>query len=189
MRFHRWGRGPLCVPNMYLQFGAASELRVKFHTNKTGCPPHPPPLPHPTPISTHTHPSSVLLAIITKTRPFKYIENFTTKNWKFSDKNYDNFHISAQNINCVYSLEPLRRGGSNESPQFMLLSRNKKNDVYPVNPSFNLCKWGFLDQNYIGMFLWCFHCVSVVSYVAYFFSHYLFLISPSFSSIFFTYIS
>ena len=37
---------------------------------------------------------------ITKTRLFKYIENFTTKNWKFSDKNSDIFHISAQNIGC-----------------------------------------------------------------------------------------
>ena len=35
---------------------------------------------------------------ITKTRLFKYIENFTSKNWKFSDKNSDIFHISAQNI-------------------------------------------------------------------------------------------
>ena len=45
---------------------------------------------------------------------FKYIETFTTKNWKFSDKNSDIFHISAQNIDCGYSLEPPRRGGSNE---------------------------------------------------------------------------
>ena len=29
------------------------------------------------------------------------------------------FHISAQNIDCGYSLEPLRRGGSNEYPQSM----------------------------------------------------------------------
>ena len=29
---------------------------------------------------------------ITKTRLFKYIENFTTKNWKFSDKNSDIHH-------------------------------------------------------------------------------------------------
>ena len=28
---------------------------------------------------------------ITKTRLFKYIENFITKNWKFSDKNSDMF--------------------------------------------------------------------------------------------------
>ena len=29
-----------------------------------------------------------------------YIENFTTKNWKFSDKNSDIVHISAQYIDC-----------------------------------------------------------------------------------------
>ena len=29
------------------------------------------------------------------------------------------FLISAQNIDCGYSLEPPRRGGSNEYPQFM----------------------------------------------------------------------
>ena len=29
--------------------------------------------------------------VITKTRLFQYIENFTTKNWKFSDKNSDIF--------------------------------------------------------------------------------------------------
>ena len=57
--------------------------------------------------------------IITKTRLFKYIENVTTKNWKFSDKNSDIFHISAQNIDCVYSLESPRWGGSNEYTQSM----------------------------------------------------------------------
>ena len=45
--------------------------------------------------------------LITKTRLFKYIENLTTKNWKFSDrKNLIFFYISAQNIDCGYSLEP-----------------------------------------------------------------------------------
>ena len=29
------------------------------------------------------------------------------------------FHISAKNIDCGYSLEPPRRGGSNEYPQSM----------------------------------------------------------------------
>ena len=29
------------------------------------------------------------------------------------------FHVSAQNIDCGYSLEPPRRGGSNEYPQSM----------------------------------------------------------------------
>ena len=35
-------------------------------------------------------------------------------NEKFQIKNSDIFHISAQNIDCMYSLEPPRRGGSNE---------------------------------------------------------------------------
>ena len=42
-----------------------------------------------------------------------------SKNGNFSDKKSDIFHISAQNIDCEYSLEPPRRGGSNEYPQSM----------------------------------------------------------------------
>ena len=46
---------------------------------------------------------------ITKTRLFKYTENFTSKNWQISDKkNSDMFHISGQNIDCGYSLEARR---------------------------------------------------------------------------------
>ena len=45
-------------------------------------------------------------------------------------KNSDIFHISAQNID--------RRGGSNEYPQSMFLSRNKKNNVYHCKPSFTI---------------------------------------------------
>ena len=37
----------------------------------------------------------------------------------FQIKNSDIFHISAQNIDCRYTLEPPRRGGSNKYPQFM----------------------------------------------------------------------
>ena len=40
------------------------------------------------------------LETITETRLFKYIENFTTKNWKFADKISDICHIAAQNIDC-----------------------------------------------------------------------------------------
>ena len=58
-------------------------------------------------------------------------------------KNSDIFHISAQNIDCGYSLEPPRRGGSNEYPQSMFLSRNKKNNVYPCKPQFYYIKVGF----------------------------------------------
>ena len=39
------------------------------------------------------------------------------------------FQISAQNIHCGYSLEPPRRGGSNECPQSMFLSRKKKEKI------------------------------------------------------------
>ena len=82
---------------------------------------------------------------IMKTRLFKYIENFTTKNWKFSDKNSDIFHISAQNIQCkLWALvEPPHQGGSNEYPKSMFLSRNKKNTVYPCKPQFYYIKVGF----------------------------------------------
>ena len=92
----------------------------------------------------------VKLVIITETRLFRYIENFTTKNWKFSDKNSDIFHISAQNIDCGYLLEPPRRGGSNGYPQSMFLSRSKKNTVYPCKPQFYYIKVGFTEgQNLI----------------------------------------
>ena len=39
------------------------------------------------------------------------------KTQDFSDKNSDIFHISAQNIDCGYLLEPPCWGGSNEYPQ------------------------------------------------------------------------
>ena len=72
-------------------------------------------------------PSKVAFMSITKTRLFRCIEKFTTKSENFSDKkNSDVFHISARNIDCGYTLEPPRRGGSNEYPQSMFLSKNKK---------------------------------------------------------------
>ena len=65
------------------------------------------------------------------------------KNENFQIKNSDIFHISAQNVDCGFSLEPPRRGGSNEYIQSMLLSRNKKNNVYPCKPQFYYIKVGF----------------------------------------------
>ena len=41
------------------------------------------------------------------------------KNENFQIKSSDIFHISAQNIDCGYPLEPPRRGGSNEYTQSM----------------------------------------------------------------------
>ena len=78
------------------------------------------------------------------------------KNENFQIKNSHIFHISAQNIDCgyplepprrggsnEYPLEPPRRGGSNEYPQSMFLSRNMKNNVYPCKPQFYYTKVGF----------------------------------------------
>ena len=74
--------------------------------------------------------------------PIQIYWKFYHQKMKFSDKNSDIFHISAQNIDCWHSLEPPRRGGSNEYPQSMFLSRNKKN-VYPCKPKFYYIKVGF----------------------------------------------
>ena len=70
----------------------------------------------------------------TKTCLFKYTEKIILppKNENFQIKISDIFHISAQNIDCGYSLEPPRCGGYNEYPQSMFLSRNKKNNLYPL---------------------------------------------------------
>ena len=54
--------------------------------------------------------------------------------WKFYQQKIENFqlkksdifHISAQNVDWGYTLEPPRRGSSNEYPQSTFLSRNKK---------------------------------------------------------------
>ena len=68
-------------------------------------------------------------------------------------KNSGSFQSSAQNIDCGYSLEPPRRGGSNEYPQSIVLSRNKKINVYPCKPQFYCIKVGLKGiKNYIGMF-------------------------------------
>ena len=58
------------------------------------------------------------------------------KNKNFQIKNSDIFHISAQNIDCGYSLELPHRGGSNEYPQSMFLEEIRKIMYTPINPSF-----------------------------------------------------
>ena len=65
------------------------------------------------------------------------------KTENFQIRNSVIFRISAQNIDCRYSLEPPHRGGSNEYPQSMFLSRNKKNNAYPCKPLFYYIKVGF----------------------------------------------
>ena len=69
----------------------------------------------------------------------QYTETFLSfKNENFQYKIYDIFLIFAQNIDCGYTLEPSRRGGSNEYPQSMFWSKNKKNRYTPANPSLTI---------------------------------------------------
>ena len=75
-----------------------------------------------------------------------------TKSENFQIKILIFFQISAQNIDCGYSLEPPHRGGSNEYPQSMFLRRKEKNNLYPCKPSFTLQKRGLRGQKYIDMF-------------------------------------
>ena len=67
----------------------------------------------------------------------QYIEIvFGSKNENFHWKKIDFFLIFAQNIDCGNTLEPPRRGGSNECPQSMFWSKNTKNMFTPAYPSF-----------------------------------------------------
>ena len=72
-----------------------------------------------------------------------YWKSYHQKIEIFQKKNSDIFHYSARNLDWGYSLEPPRRGGSNEYPQSMLLSRNKENNVYPCKTQFYYIKVGF----------------------------------------------
>ena len=72
---------------------------------------------------------SALMRRITKTCLYNFdplIPHFYIVKLGFTGV-YIIFLISALNIDCGYSLEPPRRGGSNEYPQSMFLSRNMKN--------------------------------------------------------------
>ena len=60
------------------------------------------------------------------------------KKENFQIKNSDIFHISAQNIDCWYSLELPWWGSSNEYPQSMFFSKIRKIMYTPVNPSFTM---------------------------------------------------
>ena len=69
----------------------------------------------------------------------QYTEIFkVVKTKKIQKKIFDIFLIFAQNIDCGYTLEPPRRGGSNEYPQSMFWSKNKKNKFTPTYPSFTI---------------------------------------------------
>ena len=65
--------------------------------------------------------------VITQTCPCNIQQIFHgCKNDNFQMKFFDIFLIFDQNIDCGYTLEPPQRGGSNEYPQSMFWSKNKK---------------------------------------------------------------
>ena len=67
----------------------------------------------------------------------------------FQIKNNNIFHISAQNIDCGYSLEPWR-GGSNEYLQSMFFEQKYEKIMNtPVTPIFYYIKVGFKGVNII----------------------------------------
>ena len=68
-----------------------------------------------------------------------YSNFFSGQKSIISEENvFDIFLIFAQNIDSGYTLEPPRRGGSNEYPQSMFWSENKKNRYTPAYPSFSI---------------------------------------------------
>ena len=69
--------------------------------------------------------------------PMKYPEIFkVVKNENFQLKIMIIFLFLFRNIDCGYSLESSRRGGTNEYPQSMFSSKNKRNKYTPAYPSF-----------------------------------------------------
>ena len=64
---------------------------------------------------------------------------------------FDTFLIFAQNIDCGYTLEPPRLGGSNEYPQSMFWSKNKKNRYTPAYPSFTIVM--YIKMGFTGVFV------------------------------------
>ena len=67
---------------------------------------------------------------------YRKISSPKTEN--FQIKIHDIIHVSAQNIDCGYSLEPPRIGGSNEYPQSKFWAEIRKIMYTPVNPSFTI---------------------------------------------------
>ena len=74
----------------------------------------------------------------------QYTKNFfSSKIENFHQKNFGYFSFFfAQNIDCGYTLEPPRQGGSNEYPQSMFWSKIKNNLGIPLHTPVLLYKSG-----------------------------------------------
>ena len=68
----------------------------------------------------------ISLSVPYENKPIQMYWKFYQQNLKILRKNTDFFHISAQNIDCGYSLEPPWWGGSNKYPQSIFLIRKEK---------------------------------------------------------------
>ena len=87
------------------------------------------------------HLSFPLYCVLTALRKLAHAINrnfLALKIEHFQLKKYDIFLIFAQNVDCGYTLEPPRRGGSNEYPQSMFWSKNKNNRYTPAYPTFTI---------------------------------------------------
>ena len=87
-----------------------------------------------------------ILYTIRKTCPCNKLL-FSCENENINRK-FDTLNILAQNIDCGYTLEPPRRGGSNEYPQPMVWNRNKKICIigqigYCTGGNFNIHIWAW----------------------------------------------
>ena len=88
------------------------------------------------------------------TKIFKIVKN---------KKKHAIFLILAQIIYCGYTLEPPRRGGSNEYPQSMFWSKNKKNRYTPAYPNFAVQKWGLRGYTFHGHVFLMKECIQNVN--------------------------
>ena len=75
---------------------------------------------------------------IMKTPLFEYIENFTAKNWKFSDKNLWCFSYFCLNIDCGFSLERLTEAVLTSTHTLCFWAELRNIMYNPVNPSFTI---------------------------------------------------
>ena len=84
------------------------------------------------------------VVIITKTCPCNKQRFLALKIEKFQLKIFDIFFlIFAQNIDCGYTLEPPRRGGSDEHPQSMFGAKIRKIGIPLYTPVLLYIKVGF----------------------------------------------
>ena len=67
-----------------------------------------------------------------------YRKFYQQKMKKKKKKKSEIFQISAQNIDCGYSLEPPRWGGSNEYHNLCFWAEIRKIMYTPINPSFTI---------------------------------------------------